>query len=203
MELSTSVGLCRGKGSMLKSPWMGSMVLSSTLKRKKINPYRAGPRPLHSPLMPVIIPWTTPAGHVISHVTGDTAVIAAHTSNTDFAARVGNTNFWKICNNKVTYWCEEEEDREEERFTLFIRICRLWHQSRDSWEGDGGHGCYSTSRPHHPVNTHTHTLGCERTGHYPSTQQWWQTTQQKMVNSDHSSSVSISNIWNVTQHQNF
>lgn len=58
---STSVGLCRGRGSMLKSPWMGSMVLSSTLKKKKMNPYKAGPKPLHKPLMPVIIPCATPA----------------------------------------------------------------------------------------------------------------------------------------------
>lgn len=55
---------------MLKSPWMGSMVLSSTLNKKNINPYRAGPSPLHRPLMPVIIPWATPAGHDIGYVTG-------------------------------------------------------------------------------------------------------------------------------------
>lgn len=46
---------------MLKSPWMGSMVFSSTLKKKKMNPYKAGPKPLHKPLMPVIIPCATPA----------------------------------------------------------------------------------------------------------------------------------------------
>jgi hypothetical protein len=31
-----------------------------TLKTQKINPYKAGPIPLHNPLMPVIIPCETP-----------------------------------------------------------------------------------------------------------------------------------------------
>lgn len=50
-----------------------------------------------------------------------------------------------------------ERGQGRRRLTLFIRISRLWHQSGDSWEGDGGHCCHSTSRPHHPVNTQTRT----------------------------------------------
>lgn len=120
----TSVGLCRGRGSMLKSPWMGSMVLSSTLNRKKINPYRAGPRPLHSPLMPVIIPWTTPVGHITGHVTGDMSNVAAITASadifswqwTDFTAGFGNPNSSSGKNHDdiLTYRSEEGKKRDEE-----------------------------------------------------------------------------------------
>lgn len=55
----------------------------------------------------------------------------------------------------MTYWSE----RGQILFvTLFIGISRLWHQSRNCWEGDGGHRCYSTSSPHHPVaNIHIYT----------------------------------------------
>ncbi len=38
----------------------GLISFSSTLKRKKMNPNRAGPSPLHRPRIPVIMPWTAP-----------------------------------------------------------------------------------------------------------------------------------------------
>lgn len=56
-ELTLSLGFCFVSFSEVFS---GSNSLSSTWKRKNIKPYSAGPKPLHSPLTPVIIPWTTP-----------------------------------------------------------------------------------------------------------------------------------------------
>lgn len=51
-------------------PAAGCTSFSSTLNRKKMKPYRAGPRPLHKPLIPVIMPWATPAHmHTHTHTT--------------------------------------------------------------------------------------------------------------------------------------
>ena len=50
-------------GSLGTLLWpVGSISLSSTLNRKKIKPKKAGPRPLHSPRIPVTMPCTAPGG---------------------------------------------------------------------------------------------------------------------------------------------
>lgn len=45
-----------------------------------------------------------------------------------------------------------------EKVTLLVGVCVTGHNGADGRESDAGHGCNSSSSPHHPTTNNTHLL---------------------------------------------